>query len=290
MSFSRRQFLDGLIKITLVFAISAIPKMFGMDIHESYSLADESLPSRSLLQRSLFSASRPPDKDWKELQQKLVQKVRSDFTLLQWNDVVANIAAPYEQLDIHQIQEWTRQEIKNAFFFVRDIQFLEDSNQPASFLRRSTWLFPDDGCYARAAMMIKQMTSNGFPAANRIFIFGNLSVKTTNSPTGEVTWWYHTAPIVRTKKIAYVLDPSMEPHAPLTLREWVRRQTRDPNSVNLVICAPHSYHPGSSCKSPPLSDDTSALYDLETFLMPEWQRQLDLGRDPFLVLGNNPPW
>lgn len=179
-------------------------------------------------------------------------------------------------------------EIESAFYLVRDYRFLKNRKDD-NFLRRITWLFPDDGCYARAALMKDQLAQLGVPTS-RIFIFGDLKVDTDNHPSGSVSWWYHTAPVMKTADgTVFVLDPSIEAQRPLTLEEWTLRQVPALDQALLSICSGDTYGPNISCTSTvdPIKMANSDILYLLDF---EWNRQKMLKRVPEEVLGDMPPW
>jgi hypothetical protein len=97
--------------------------------------------------------------------------------------------------------------------------------------------YPLDGCYARAEEMSRLLEKDGITAV-KIFVQGNLEVKTSNSPTGKVDWWYHVAPVVLVKKsgnyIPMVIDPSVFDH-PVSADEWVDIQTKGPQTQRPLV-------------------------------------------------------
>lgn len=178
--------------------------------------------------------------------------------------------------------------IEAAFFHVRDKRYLH-SESPSEFLRRITWLFPDDGCYSRAALMKAELETMSIPVS-RVFIFGELSVMTSNHPSGWVGWWYHTAPVMKTPEgEVYVLDPAIEPSRPLKIQDWVLRQVPELERASLSVCHANTYSPMDPCENPgdPMRQAHS---DMRYFLGYEWERQEELGRNPEEVLGELPPW
>src|SRR3990167_5959471 len=118
--------------------------------------------------------------------------------------------------------------IKEGFEKIRDLRYFNDESQD-NFMRRISWLYPDDGCWTRAAAVIKDCfgrfnnIASTLPRPAKIFAFGNLCANTPNSPGGRVSWWYHTAPVVRDAETSqsYVLDPSVNPNKPLTVEQWM---------------------------------------------------------------------
>ena len=190
-----------------------------------------------------------------------------------------------------QVTEWSsHEELTAKFRQLRDHRFLSRGSHP-DFLRRSTWLYPDDGCYARAQLANSNLHSWSVQAPMKVFSFGDLHVKTRNSPLGEVSWWYHVAPIVEVDGQKYVLDPAIEPQHPLTLEEWLGRQSRNPGDLEVAICKSGSYTPYHQCADEiDGKEPKEALVDQGWFLDPEWERVEQLGRDPDQELGENPPW
>ncbi len=180
-------------------------------------------------------------------------------------------------------------ELKSRFEGLRDFRFLQTRDEP-NFLRRSSWLYPDDGCFARAALAIRNLSQWSFPVPNKVFVFGNLAVKTANSPSGQVTWWYHVAPIVEVAGQKYVLDPAINPKAALPLYDWLKTMTNDPSKLEVAICGAGSYTPYDACEKDTDGLEKSAGDDQLYYLDAEWNRLESLNRDPVKELGDNPPW
>jgi hypothetical protein len=151
-------------------------------------------------------------------------------------------------------------------------------------------MYPDDGCYARAEVAKHELEKNNFPAPKKLFVFGNLYAASKNSKTGFVQWWYHVAVTYRVGNDVYVFDPAIEPQRPLKLNEWNQLVGGEQNDTQFSICAPNTYDPSSDCYGPALLDPSSAYKEQKGFLGYEWQRLLDLKRDPKMELGDYPPW
>lgn len=199
-------------------------------------------------------------------------------------------AVKFDNLDTSVATEWEKPtDLASLFLNLRDLRFLQTPDDP-NFLRRISWLYPDDGCFARAAMMVAKLREANIPAPSKVYIFGDLNVKTENSPTGDVGWWYHVAPVVRIADEAFVLDAAINPYTPLPLLEWIKTMTNDPKKVKLSICKPDSYIPSDACYEPNTTDASDAPKDQIKYLDEEWDRSEELGRDPKEVLGDNPPW
>lgn len=88
------------------------------------------------------------------------------------------------------------------------------------------FLYPDDGCYARAHEMCRLMRLQGIEA-EKIWIFGALHPATSNHPDCAVGWWYHVAPTLLVNTMAgtekRVIDPSLM-SGPASENDWRTRQ------------------------------------------------------------------
>jgi hypothetical protein len=195
----------------------------------------------------------------------------------------------WRDLDTSRVTQWPNHEVmQQRFEQLRDERFMPDPNGE-SFPRRISWLYPDDGCFARAGMLKRLASQYDFPLPSRVFTFGSLEARTPNHPKGKVEWWYHTAALVKVDGQVFVLDPALEPRHPLPLREWCLKQVEDIDDVRLSVCKPDTYGPSTSCTLPPNSDGAATQHQ-PRFLRAEWERQKRLWRDPRVVLGDRPPW
>lgn len=85
------------------------------------------------------------------------------------------------------------------------------------------FLYPDDGCWARAHEMRRLMLQMGH-TSRKVWIHGNLRVATRNNPNCQVTWWYHVAPTLCVRHWwlfarRMVIDPSLFA-SPVTKATW----------------------------------------------------------------------
>jgi hypothetical protein len=118
------------------------------------------------------------------------------------------------------------------------------------------FLYPDDGCYARAHEMCRLMRLRT-PAieAEKIWIFGNLNPATSNHPDCAVTWWYHVAPTLQVNTAMgiekRVIDPSLM-GGPATEAEWKARQNDPAATFEYTDAQPFWPHNGGN-------DDSYAL-------------------------------
>jgi hypothetical protein len=201
-----------------------------------------------------------------------------------------DFAVPLQKLKLDTLSKWANAiEVSTAFVLMRDFRFISSPNE-RKFLRRVSWLFPDDGCFARAALAKKNLLEWRFPPIKKLFAFGNLVVKTRNHPSGEVTWWYHVVPVLGVGPDAYVFDPAIEPKRPILISEWVEAIGGISAKVILAICSADTYTPTDSCLNPDAAAESSALDDQLQLLEYERMRLESMHRDPKKELGDSPPW
>lgn len=237
------------------------------------------------------SAVRNPDQSYlhyKEISSLIASSRLQSKTL---SRAAVNSSAPYQSSDrLPAVTVWNSLDTMNQRFTrFRDWRGLEMSERPG-FLRRSTWLYPDDGCYARASLTVLHLLQWGFTAPSKIFVFGDLNVDTANSPSGSVSWWYHVAPIVQVGSQKFVLDPALDPRQPTKLEDWLLKMHPNIYSIEVAICQSGTYTPDDSCERVSDGAEIQASYDQSSFLQMEWYRLMDLKRDPVKELGDQPPW
>lgn len=230
------------------------------------------------------SAYRPANMPWEEMAQKMRPSPSMSF-----RGTAVGSAKPLPEVQFTKLTRWKNfQQILQRFQKLRDLRFIPEPLH-AKTMRRSTWLYPDDGCYARAALMKDNIQKMGFKAPTKIFVYGDLSADTPNTPSGVVSWWYHVALIVTDGIEKYVLDPSLEAKQPLPLQKWLQRMG-NPNLMKISLCAPSSYMPFSPCQTPNEAEDETAMDDQTFFLSMERYRLEELGRNADEELGDHPPW
>lgn len=94
------------------------------------------------------------------------------------------------------------------------------------------FMYPFNGCWARAHQMCRLMLAQGI-TPQKVWIHGNLLVKSANSSNCLVSWAWHVAPIVEvdlgTGPQSYVIDPSIFSE-PVSQAVWASVQG-DPNAT-----------------------------------------------------------
>ncbi len=200
-----------------------------------------------------------------------------------------SLSQALKNLNVNEIPEVSSAaELQREFNYLRDTRFLK-SDRP-DFPRRITWLFPDDGCYARAEMAAIELEHHQFLAPKKIFAFGDLSVQTQNALTGSVTWWYHVAVAYRIQQDVYVFDPAISPGQPLRLKEWDERMGGAQTEIKYAVCSARTYDPDADCLHPVVTSDRDVEEEQKGYFKVEWTRVLKLNRDPEKELGDLPPW
>ncbi len=241
----------------------------------------------------LDSAMRGPQESANQAFQRYLQRLQIARQTLR-SDSAATVARPFNEVDFSNVPLWTSQiPLEKGFAMIRDLRFLPDPLN-SNFKRRLSWMYPDDGCFARAGLMRVNLEKLKTNSPAKLFIFGNLKVKTTNSPTGSVAWWYHVVPLVRQGQQLYVLDPAIEILGPLPIKDWIMTMTSDINSIKLSVCKGTAYTPRSSCWNPG-NDDSMAGIQQPEYLTAERERLVEMGRKAdqvhphiFQVLSNVP--
>jgi len=203
-------------------------------------------------------------------------------------------AGSFMHLDFSQVPQYDGAQLQQLFEYIRDTRFLYTSDHPG-FLRRIAWLYPDSGCFARATLVGKLLEEKGLPLPAKIWVFGvwaNLRLRTAYI-SGGVAWWdFHVASLVAVGNQYYVLDPAVDPQRPLHYIEWIHRVSVDVFKNRVAVCSPYGYNPDNDpCdEGPSPTLDQAALKDHEEMLKSEWDRLVELGRNPESELGDSPPW
>ena len=216
-------------------------------------------------------------------------KTQNGKSLQSWDRDATQMRTSLQHTDVNSIPVWNvKTSLQDVFNLVRDYRFLNDAYH-RGFLRRESWLYPDDGCHVRAEIMAQLLMNSKYPAPAKVFIFGNLVARTDNHPNGYVHWWFHVADAYRVGREVLVLDPAIDIYHPLPMREWITR-TGAPGNLSISVCSAGTYKPTDPCQSAPAASGRTAFSEQQVFLAQEWNRMIELGRDASRVLGNEPPW
>lgn len=195
--------------------------------------------------------------------------------------------APAGSVDFSSVPSWPYQTILNFFAFARDVRWLRMDGAP-NIYRRVSWLYPDNGCESRSEIICHRAQISLLTKPYKIFVVGRVAPDTPNHPNGYVEWGFHVAPVVKSagSGYPYVLDPALDPTRPLTFATWATR-LKPIASVVFAAVPPSEY----SLLSGGPGGIEEALDEQETtYLSLEWERQVELDRNPNQVLFDNPPW
>ena len=219
------------------------------------------------------------------------RKRLSSFQLQIQTNTVLDLKKPIDELDLSNVPQWkSARQLQVAFERIRDERFLFVNTMP-DFPRRLSWLYPDDGCHARAQLSGINLKNWGYIWPAKIFVFGALRIRTENHPHGFVSWWYHVVPIVKLEEDYFVFDPALDYYQPLMLDQWLLKMTTSLDIIEASICDPQVYVPSDKCFSDTNNEILQSTIDDEVwFLKQEWERLLQLGRNPEIELGDYPPW
>ena len=122
------------------------------------------------------------------------------------------------------------------------------------------FLYPDDGCWARAHEMCRLMINMG-RSPKKVWIRGGLHVSTKNNPSCGVSWNWHVAPTLCVRGAGFpqsqemVIDPSLFT-TPVSKATWKSVQ-EDPNAT-LTDSSASQYWP-SGGTDPTYSDTNMRL-------------------------------
>lgn len=244
------------------------------------------------------SAYRPLNRDYAEYE---IRELRRDHTEYEIRELsrennhkqlrisAIRSARKYSENDLPEATPWrSMRDMQERFEEIRDERFLIHPSEP-DFPRRISWLYPKDGCFARAAMFNRNAFRKFIPIPKKVFAFGNLRVKTPNARRGVVGWWYHVAPIVEVNGQKFVLDPSIDYEKPLTLNEWLAKMG-NPERMKVAICDSGTYSPGDDCRKKTDGLELRAERTQMHYLKLEKNELNRMGRDPESELGEKPPW
>lgn len=214
-----------------------------------------------------------------------------------------NLTTP-DLLSFANVPVWSDADIAAQFAATRDARYMTTASNP-TFPRRISWMYPDDGCFARAEQVDVQVSQAGKTRPYKLFAMSvglRLRVYTsnTNDPSGTVHWDWHTVPVVKNSAgQVIVLDAALSPCRPLPYKEWLGLMTDNPtqefsdpaNGHGVGLGDSNAYFPSSLVTGEPSHSAESLTDETQTYLDSEWYRQqTELGRDPTVVLGASPPW
>lgn len=200
-----------------------------------------------------------------------------------------NKKVPIRQVDYSLVPKVTTyDELIHMYNVVRDSRFLYEEDKP-DFARRISWLYPDDGCYSRAAMTGIKLEQEHLVRPAKIFAFGDLMIQTPYSTKGVVYWWYHVAAAVNYMGSIYVIDPALKSDGPILVDEWYSKMGAA-DTLTAVVCSKYTYDPLDFCVSATAKNDALARRDQAKFLGLEWVRVIKLGYEAKEILGDVPPW
>lgn len=235
---------------------------------------------------SAQSSSRRAGEDWRVAARHALGAVRPGA------GTAYDLAVPLKDLDRTKAFPFTggKSLLVANFVHTRDWRFLPDP-QVAGFMRRLSWMYPDDGCFMRAEWLARLLNQHYRQAwVNKLFVFGNLEAPTPNHPQGVVRWWYHVVAAMGFQNQVIVYDPAIDPNQPLTLETWMSKIAKDPTQLKLSICKSGTFSPREDCeKLEPIDEKYLRDYS-DTYLKAERERLTQMGRDPEKELGEHPPW
>lgn len=243
----------------------------------------------------LISAARDPEEPWHlALRRQFDRSIRrADTDIAAPVAITVAAAAKYyrSDLDISTLPEWTMGEetLTQALHHVRDERMYVDDSRP-DFLRRALWLYPYNACFVRAAHIAQGMERLGLLRPGKVFVFGDLRLKTPYDKRGRVLWSYHVAAAYRVGNRVVILDAAIDHMKPIPLEVWLAAITDDITKVKVSVCDTFSYSPINPCQGGLKRQERSTVNHLKSYLPDEWRRLQNLNMDPVKLLGTEPPW
>lgn len=232
----------------------------------------------SLVQADSESAYREENTDYTVYENKVFGEEKI-FQLLSRGSSAHSRARPYDQAKLPATTKWKEDLLQERFEKVRDEKVVKDHK---GVLKKASWFYPDDGCFARAAIANRNAFHQFYPVPGKVFAFGNLRVKTANSPRGAVGWWYHVAPIVEVAGKKFVLDPAIEMGRPMELLEWLTAMG-NPQKIKVSICNSGTYMPSDNCDNETDGLELRGMQTEKYYLKLEEDRLRQLGRTEVLA-------
>lgn len=142
-----------------------------------------------------------------------------------------------------------------------------------------TFMFPDDGCYARAHEMCRLI---GPAKTGKVWSYGRLTALTRNSPDCRVSWRYHVAPTVLVEHAgsskSYVIDPSLF-SKPVPVATWTGAQGDPAATVVETSSEPFYRSPEGVVQKDPDYVETNEV--LSTFRLKLKERSAKKGVPPY---------
>jgi len=235
-------------------------------------------PSLTYSQENPVSPIRAPDQSWEEaLSQQMdlwgESVLTPEISLLQ--NITPNA--------IEGIPEWPMG-LPALNTFVSQVRHARIYTNPntGNYKRKAPWLYPIDGCYAKAAHISAQASARGLPRPGKIFAFGRLSYSTPYAPRGKVWWSYHVAAAYHVGSTIFVLDPTVNGRAALTVEQWLNAISANPSKVRVKLCDANAYSPSSRCRGS--NGNGAYLGHIRYVLKREYNNLRNLGIAPSSVL------
>jgi Glutaminase len=235
----------------------------------------------------IISAARKADQNWYEA---LSQQPNFNKKLLFSNHGMQNFTeGKLSPQSIGGVPEWKKSlaELNALSFAAHEIRKYNNPNgQP--YMRKAPWLYPLDGCFAKAAHISAIAISRGEIAPGKVFAYGKLRLRSKYVKEGEVRWSYHVVAAYHIGETVYVIDPVVGEnddgtYSPvLTVSDWVKKLSAAPTDVKVTYCDKNAYDPNSPC----IGGQPNGAYlgHVSFYLNEEYQNLISIGLNPDQLL------
>lgn len=241
-----------------------------------------------LIKAEPLSAVRKTRENYQSALSRVFQN-RSSFETHSTGDSAFDQQTSFQKLNLSSIPQVPHLNLIHEMYKrVREIRAWTWGEMP-TFPRRLTWLYPEDGCFLRAELMVQKLKEWGYLTPKQVFAFGELSFST---PYETVNWWYHVAPAVRFRDQVYIIDPAVDYQRPLLIQEWIQKISGSVEVTQFTVCEAGAVSPDDSChESESNWDEDDRKEMLQNSLQSEWSSlEVILGSSPSGILGDSPPW
>ena len=200
-------------------------------------------------------------------------------------------------VDFNTVPSWSRKEVMEGFYLVRDHKHLPCSNVVGN-KRAIPWLYPENGCFVKAALARRLLALKGYPNIRKLFVFGDFKYKSRWAETGYVSFKFHVAVATRVGDEIYILDPSVEYERPLLLLDWCQKLTSESQNSNIEysLCNDMTVSHNSECDEVDERNEIGVRKELPhtmeffamEYLAKEYENIHQLGLDPKTLLAIKP--
>lgn len=228
------------------------------------------------------SAERRPDQNWKQALGS--QVALSDLHYILHLDLTTTDMKGISIVGPNALPQWTLglRSLHDLTALSYGVRAYKNPNT-GHFLRKAPWLYPVDGCYAKAAHVSSQVQKHGYAKPGKVFAYGDLEFRSPYARNKRVTYWsYHVAAAYNVGPEVYVIDPMINSQNAIVLSDWLNQISKKPQKVKVRLCDANAYSPSSRCQGG--RGQGAYLGHMTGVLKQEWTHLQKLGYQPLQLL------